>query len=67
MKVLSGHSAVYSSADLQSITLIIDTDTLGVIPITVCPDDKPTAKIYADCIAGKYGDIGAFGVSGVVA
>ena len=60
MNVLSGSNAVYSSADGKLITLDIVTDTLGAIPISVQPNDPPTAQIYADCIAGKYGAIGAY-------
>ena len=60
MIVISGSNAVYTSADNQSITLDLVTDTLGTIPCTVHPNDPPTAQIYADCISGKYGVISAY-------
>ena len=62
MQVLSGSNAVYSSADSKLITLDIVTDTYGAIPITVHPDDPPTAQIYADCLTGKYGAIAPYPV-----
>jgi hypothetical protein len=60
MQIISGSNAVYSSADNQSITLDLVADTLGAIPCTVHPNDPPTAQIYADCIAGKYGTIAPY-------
>lgn len=60
MIIESGSNAQYTSADNKSITLTIVTDTLGTIPISVHPDDVPTAQIYADCVAGKYGAIAAY-------
>jgi hypothetical protein len=63
MNVISVSKPVYSSADNSSIDCLVQFDVFpNPLPFNASPKDTTDygKQIYADCVAGKYGPIGAY-------
>ena len=62
MEIISAKNPVFSSADKSSIDLLVMFDTLGEVPFTAHRDDveEHGRVIYADALAGKFGDIAPY-------
>ena len=62
MEIISAKNPTYSNADKSSVDLLVTFETIGEVPFTAHRDDveEHGRAIYADALAGKFGNIAPY-------